>query len=140
MKSIFLYWCFACAAWHSAHVKPLSNKDGNIYKFEVEDESTKLPATVKLEVKVVKSANYEAYKASKEKFDLMFFEPTFTTSWTNTKGEVFKDDARTNTIGGEGISAENVDQYFELHADHLGYAIEGTFSATDNGGCTFKLK
>lgn len=122
-------------------MKPLSNKDGNIYKFEVEDESTKLPATVKLEVKVVKSANYEAYKASKEKFDLMMFEPKFTTSWTNSKGEVFKDDAGGTTIGGEGIPAENVDQYFELHADHLiGYTIEGTFSATDNGGCSFKLK
>ena len=61
-------------------MKPQGNKDGNIYKFEVANESTKLPATVKLEVKVVKSANYEAYKTSKEKFDLMMFEPTFTTS------------------------------------------------------------
>lgn len=56
-------------------------------KFYVKDKYTKLPVAVKYEVKAVKKATYEEYKASKEMFDFYLKAPGAKANWVTKDGE-----------------------------------------------------
>lgn len=114
-----------------------ADKDGS---FVAEDASYTLPATVKFVVKSKKSANYEAYKASKSTFDLLFLTPGYVAAWINQDGKETIAGQNTSTGGLSGLLAEKVDDFIKDYDKHLNFTFEGTYVKTDKGGCAFEVK
>lgn len=114
-------------------------KPDNNGKISMVDKYDKLPATVKYEVKAVKKATYEEYKASKEKFDFVIMSPGAHANWLTTEGKEAIAYTDASIRISEGVLASDVDSYFEIHDKEINFTVEGTYTKTDEG-CRFDAK
>lgn len=102
------------------------------------DESTTLPATVKMEMKAVKKPSFDEYINSHETFDLITYLPRVEARYsTVAEGEkILYQDGRLEILG---VLRETVLAHLEDLFPKMNFTIEGTFTKT-NSGCDFIKK
>lgn len=103
---------------------------------ELNLSSNTLPASFKIEVKVEKNENYEAFLESKETFDLRWTVfPCYVAGWVEQCDVVHElDNTYLNGIqGGDGIDREIVKQDLDNLISLLSFSFSGTFEKNGNG-------
>ena len=104
------------------------------FAFNFVETSTKLPVSFKVEVKAVKSANYETYKASKESFKVVV--PTYPLCLVYSENQAGQksilDDVKVSAHEST-IDAEKIDEYIDLVLKYLDYTYGGTFEKDGKG-------
>lgn len=118
-------------------VKQLTPDKGGA--FPVLDECTKLPATMKIELKAVKKPTFDEYLNSKDDFEILFASPMVQASYVTVGGKskvLWEDGHKYFYVN---VSRESALMYLKNHDDLMNFTIVGTFSKSGNG-CTFVKK
>ena len=102
------------------------------------DESTKLPATVKMVMKAVKKPTFDEYINSHETFDLETYLPRVEARYS-TVAEGEKLLYREGSLEMLRVVRETVLIHLEDIYAQMNFTIEGTFTKTDSG-CEFIKK